>query len=69
MFLEMRTQCSAVLASLDVKDAFLSVEQREPTLVHTTDAAGNSQSFSLGEKFFLDKGMDRFCGTVTSQHT
>ena len=45
----MRSQCSAVLASLDVKDAFLTVDQQEPTLVHTTDAAGNPQSFSLGK--------------------
>ena len=45
----MRSQCSAVLASLDVKDAFLTVDQQEPTLVHTTDAAGNPQSFSLGQ--------------------
>ena len=49
IFLEMRSQCSAVLASLDVKDAFLTVDQQEPTLVHTTDAAGNPQSFSLGK--------------------
>ena len=49
IFLEMRGQCSAVLASLDVKDAFLTVDQQEPTLVHTTDAAGNPQSFSLGK--------------------
>ena len=49
MFLEMRTQCSAVLASLDVKDAFLTVNQQEPTLVHTSDAAGNVQGFSLGK--------------------
>ena len=45
----MRTQCSAVLASLDVKDAFLTVNQQEPTLVHTSDAAGNVQSFLLGK--------------------
>ena len=51
IFLEMRSQCSAVLASLDVKDAFLTVDQQEPTLVHTTDAAGNPQSFSLGKSF------------------
>ena len=49
IFLEMRSQTSAVLASLDVKDAFLTVDQQEPTLVHTADAAGRPQSLSLGK--------------------
>ena len=39
---------SVVLASLDVRDAFLTVEQERPSLVHTTDASGNEWSFGLG---------------------
>ena len=31
----------AILASLDVRDAFLTVKQECPTLVHITDAGGN----------------------------
>ena len=38
----------AILASLDVRDAFLTVEQERPTLVHTIDAQGNIKSFALG---------------------
>ena len=50
VFLEMRETQSfdVVLASLDVRDAFLTVQQECPTLVHTTDACGNSKSFALG---------------------
>ena len=36
------------VASLDVRDAFLTVKQECPTLVHTTDAGGNVRSFALG---------------------
>ena len=51
VYLEMReTQnFDVVLASLDVMDAFLTVEQERPTLVHTVDAAGNSQTYALGK--------------------
>ena len=50
VFLEMRETQSydVVLASLDVRDAFLTVQQECPTLVHTTDACGNSRRFALG---------------------
>ena len=50
VFLEMRDALSSsvVLASLDVRDAFLTVEQENPTLVHTTDASGNEWNFALG---------------------
>lgn len=37
-----------VLASLDVRAAFLTVQQECPTLVQTTDASGNSRSYALG---------------------
>ena len=45
MFLEMKDSEQAILASLDVRDAFLTVGQERPTLVHTTDAQGNIKSF------------------------
>ena len=50
VFLEVRDTLSSsvVLASLDVRDAFLTVEQERPSLVHTTDASGNEWSFGLG---------------------
>eukprot|EP00435_Cladocopium_sp_Y103_P048243 s97_g14.t1 len=48
MFLQMRESRSCVLMSLDVRDAFLTVKQQCPTLVHTTDAGGSSKSFALG---------------------
>ena len=50
VFFEMRDSLisSVVLASLDVRDAFLTVEQECPTLVHTTGASGNQWSFALG---------------------
>ena len=48
MFLEMKDSEQAILASLDVRDAFLTVEQERPTFVHTTDAQGNIKSFALG---------------------
>eukprot|EP00435_Cladocopium_sp_Y103_P069525 s313_g33.t1 len=48
MFLQMRESISCVLVSLDVRDAFLTVKQQCPTLVHTTDAGGSSKSFALG---------------------
>eukprot|EP00435_Cladocopium_sp_Y103_P051733 s1374_g16.t1 len=48
MFLQMREHSNSVLACLDVRDAFLTVLQQCPTLVHTTDAGGVTRSFSLG---------------------
>ena len=48
MFLQMREHSNSVLACLDVRDAFLTVVQQCPTLVHTTDAGGTTRSFSLG---------------------
>ena len=48
MFLEMKDSEQAILASLDVRDAFLTVGQERPTLVHTIDAQGNIKSFALG---------------------
>ena len=51
IFLEMRDMEDAILASLDVRDAFLTVQQECPTLVHTSDAGGNVRSFALGRVF------------------
>ena len=48
LFLEGRAEKNTVMASIDVRDAFLTVKQRCPTLVHTTDANGVTRSFSLG---------------------
>ena len=48
LFLQMRQHSNCVLASLDVRDAVLTVCQQCPTLVHTTDTGGTTKSFSLG---------------------
>ena len=37
-----------VLMSCDVQDAFLTVQQKEPTMVIAKDAAGNGQAYALG---------------------
>ena len=37
-----------VLMSCDVQDAFLTVQQKEPTMVIARDAAGNEQAYALG---------------------
>eukprot|EP00435_Cladocopium_sp_Y103_P054801 s692_g18.t1 len=47
-FLERREIEDYIICSLDVKDAFLTDVQACPTLVHTTDASGNSRSYALG---------------------
>ena len=36
------------LAAIDISDAFLTVKQKEPTLVEYIDKSGNRQSFALG---------------------
>ena len=36
------------LAAIDVSDAFLTVQQKEPTLVEYVEKSGNRQSFALG---------------------
>ena len=47
-FLSLREHSDAIMASLDVKDAFLTVQQEVPTRVVLKDAAGNSVTHSLG---------------------
>ena len=37
-----------VLMSCDVQDAFLTVKQRDPTMIVAKDAAGNEQPYALG---------------------
>lgn len=37
-----------VLMSCDMQDAFLTVQQREPTMVIAKDVAGNEQAYALG---------------------
>ena len=37
-----------ILMSCDVQDAFLTVKQRDPTMIVAKDAAGNEQLYSLG---------------------
>ena len=49
IFLQRREAEDMILASLDVRDAFLTVSQETPTLVHTKDAGGTAHSFSLGK--------------------
>ena len=36
------------MVAIDVKDAFLTVKQEQPTRVRCTDASGRSVSYSLG---------------------
>ena len=47
-FLNLREHQDAVMVSIDVKDAFLTVRQKVPTRVSCTDAAGSTVSYSLG---------------------
>eukprot|EP00435_Cladocopium_sp_Y103_P033021 s4108_g8.t1 len=47
-FLSLREHQDAVMVSINVKDAFLTVKQEVPTHVSCTDAAGSTVSYSLG---------------------
>ena len=47
-FLAMREHQDCIMASIDVKDAFLTVKQEVDTRVTCTDASGNSVQYSLG---------------------
>eukprot|EP00435_Cladocopium_sp_Y103_P034860 s2776_g9.t1 len=49
MFLMLKESSDAIMVSVDVKDAFLTVNQRVSTRVHLTDAGGMTRSFSLGK--------------------
>ena len=44
----MREHQDGIMASIDVKDAFLTVKQEVDTRVTCTDATGNSVQYSLG---------------------
>ena len=48
MFLDMRESFNAVMASMDFKDAFLTVEQKTPAVVDCVLADGQSISYGLG---------------------
>ena len=51
MFLEMREHFSTVMVGIDIKDAFLTVVQETPTIVHCQPcqlADGSRTSFGLG---------------------
>ena len=47
-FLALREHQETLMLAIDVKDAFLTVEQEQPTRVRCTDASGTSISYSLG---------------------
>ena len=49
ILLERREKENMVMASLDVRDAFLTVKQERDTLVRTTDASGATRSYALGK--------------------
>eukprot|EP00435_Cladocopium_sp_Y103_P071650 s25_g38.t1 len=49
MFLEMQQYCDAVMRSVDVKDAFLTVKQQCPTVVQCQMANGERADFGLGK--------------------
>jgi hypothetical protein len=63
--LERRDKENMVMASLDVRDAFLTAKQERDTLVHTTDASGTTRSFLWG-RCCLDNVMEACCGIVQS---
>ena len=48
MFLEMREHSSAVMVGIDIKDAFLTVVEETPTIVHCQLADGSRTSYGLG---------------------
>ena len=66
VFLEVRDTLSSsvVLASLDVRDAFLTVEQECPTFVHTT-----KNGALHWDGCFQVKGMEVCCSIVPSLHS
>ena len=47
-FLALREHQDTMMLAIDVKDAFLTVKQEQPTRVRCTDASGKSVSYSLG---------------------
>ena len=47
-FLALREHQDTMMVAIDVKDAFLTVKQEQPTRVRCTDASGRSVSYSLG---------------------
>ena len=47
-FLALREHQETLMLAIDVKDAFLTVAQEQPTRVRCTDASGTSISYSLG---------------------
>eukprot|EP00435_Cladocopium_sp_Y103_P075626 s23_g61.t1 len=49
MFLDMQSREDAVMASIDVKDAFLTVPQETPTTVRCQLADGQTWDYSLGK--------------------
>ena len=49
--LQRREKENMVMASLDVRDASLTVKQERNTLVHTTGASGTVRSYSLKKVF------------------
>eukprot|EP00435_Cladocopium_sp_Y103_P038920 s137_g10.t1 len=49
MFLDLRDREDAVMASIDVKDAFLTVDQETPTTVRCQLADGETRDYSLGK--------------------
>ena len=57
-----------ILMSCDVQDAFLTVKQRDPTMIVAKDAVGNEQPYALG-RVLLDSELEANCGMKTSQIT
>ena len=47
-FLALREHQDTMMVAIDVKDAFLTVKQEQPTRARCTDASGRSVSYSLG---------------------
>ena len=55
--------------SSDVQDAFLTVRQRDPTMIVAKDAVGNEQPYALGRVLFLDSELEASCGVNALQIT
>ena len=64
-FLALREHQDTMMLAIDVKDAFLTVKQEQPTRVRCTDASGKSVSYSLG-RVLPDSVMAAFCGIEIS---
>eukprot|EP00435_Cladocopium_sp_Y103_P033686 s4053_g8.t1 len=67
LFLDLRENEDAIITSIDVKDAFLTVDQQTPTVVRCQMADGQTVEYQLGKVLPGDE-LTFLQGTVTLQH-